>query len=309
MKLIYAGTPEFAVAALDALIQSEHQIVAVYTQPDRPAGRGRRLQASPVKQKAQQFDLRIEQPQSLKDPESLSTLQSLQADLMIVAAYGLLLPSAVLTIPKLGCINIHASLLPRWRGAAPIQRAILAGDSETGITLMQMDAGLDTGNMLARVSVPIQQNQTAAALHDELMEAGADLLMRCLPEIEQQVLVPQKQDETQACYAPKLKKEEARIDWNKPAEQLLREVCAYNPWPVSFSLLEGQPVKIWRAELLPESSGSVPGTIFRQTALGIDVQCQQHSLRIKELQFAGKKRITAAQLLSGRQLANLCFEV
>ncbi len=308
LKIIYAGTPEFAVPALQALIQSTHRVVAVYTQPDRPAGRGRKLQFSAVKQCALAHDIEVVQPQSFKAAQQIDRLQAFGADLMVVAAYGIILPSAVLRAPRLGCINIHGSLLPRWRGAAPIQRAILAGDRETGITLMQMDEGLDTGAMLAKARIAIDDQTSAAQLHDELKQIGATLLMDNLPAIEQQALTPQTQDDAQATYAAKLSKQEARIDWRKPAEQLQREVRAFNPWPVSFSELAGKLVKIWSADWLPQSSDAPVGEIIQHDRAGIQVSCGAGVLVIRELQFAGKKRSQAEQVLNARNLLGARFE-
>ncbi len=307
LRIIYAGTPEFAVPALQALIDSPHQVVAVYTQPDRPAGRGRKLQPSPVKQCALDHELKLMQPPSLKSPTELEQLQSLQADLMVVAAYGLLLPQAVLDIPRLGCINIHASLLPRWRGAAPIQRALEAGDRQTGITLMQMDAGLDTGAMLATAAIDIDDNSTAASLHDELKQLGADLLMQNLPAIEQARIQFQAQDDAAACYAPKLSKQEGRIDWHKPAAVLHREIRAFNPWPVSFSYLGDQLVKVWQAGFSDSPCSEPPGQVLTHDRQGIHVCCGNGVLSISELQLAGKKRTTAAQLLNARDFSGERF--
>ena len=308
LKIIYAGTPEFAVPALEALIASPHQVAAVYTQPDRPAGRGRKLQFSEVKQCALAHDLDVVQPVSFKAAQDIETLQSFDADLMIVAAYGILLPPVILQAPRLGCINIHGSLLPRWRGAAPIQRAILAGDEQTGITLMQMDKGLDTGAMLARASIAIDDQTTAAQLHDQLKQLGAELLLENLPAIEQQTLNPQAQDDAQATYAAKLSKQEARIDWRKPAAQLQREVRAFNPWPVSHSELNGKLVKIWQADVLPAAANADAGVIIAHDRTGIQVSCGDGVLVIRELQFAGKKRSSAEQVLNARNLAGERFE-
>lgn len=308
MKIIYAGTPEFAVPALQALLESSHEIVAVYTQPDRPAGRGRQLQASPVKQLALAHGLKVMQPDSFKKPQDISSLRSFEADLMVVAAYGLLLPPGILDAPRLGCINIHASLLPRWRGAAPIQRAILAGDERTGVTLMQMDAGLDTGAMLATASIEISNDMSAAVLHDKLMVMGAELLADQLAGIESGSLKSVPQDETMATYAPKLSKQEARVDWSKSAQQLQREIRAFNPWPVSHTSLGDKLVKLWLARAEQGGNGqAVPGSILNHDKSGVFVQCGDGALRIEELQFAGKKRIHAADLLNSMSLAGGFF--
>jgi len=307
MKIIYAGTPEFAVPALEMLAQSSHQVVAVYTQPDRPAGRGRNLQASPIKLCAEQFGLSVEQPLSLRNDEAIQQLVDYQADLMVVAAYGLILPKQVLEAPRLGCVNIHASLLPRWRGAAPIQRAILAGDSETGITLMQMDVGLDTGAMLAKAQLAISNQSTAAELHDQLKIMGAELLEKHLQALESQSILAESQNDALATYADKLSKQEAEIDWNLSATTLARQIRAFNPWPVSFTSFHNQPVKIWSAVACNESSDLLPGRVIQHDRQGIKVSCGDGVLQIKELQFAGKKRQMADQILNARNLSDQSF--
>ncbi len=307
MKIIYAGTPEFAVPALEMLALSSHQVVAVYTQPDRPAGRGRNLQASPVKLCAEGFGLTVEQPVSLRNQEAIQKLVDYQADLMVVAAYGLILPQQVLDAPRLGCVNIHASLLPRWRGAAPIQRAILAGDSETGITLMQMDVGLDTGAMLAKSRLTITDQSTAAELHDQLMVMGAKLLKAHLDALENQSIQAETQDDALATYADKLTKQEAAIDWRLSAFALARQIRAFNPWPVSFTTFNNQPVKIWSAIACNENSEEIPGRVIQHDRLGIKVSCGEGVLQIKELQFAGKKRQMADQVLNARNLSDQSF--
>lgn len=307
MKIIYAGTPEFAVPALEALIHSSHEIVAVYTQPDRPAGRGQKIRFSPVKEKALRHNLTVVQPQSFKRVEDIDRLQSYAADLMVVAAYGIILPEVVLALPALGCINIHASLLPRWRGAAPIQRCILAGDEHTGITLMQMDAGLDTGDMLATARVDISRHSNAAQLHDVLKETGAKLLMDNLEGIENGTIEAHQQEDSLACYASKLTKQEAEIDWSKSAQTLDREIRAFNPWPVSFTTLSGKNVKIWSAYEEAGDCSGLPGQIVSHTRSGIRVCCGSGILTINELQFAGKKRNTAEQLINSRNLSDEVF--
>ena len=306
LKIIYAGTPEFAVPALQTLLGSGHEMIAVYTQPDRPAGRGRQLQQSPVKACALAGDIPVFQPESFKQNDEIQRLKALRADLMVVAAYGLILPLAVLEAPRLGCINIHASLLPRWRGAAPIQRAILAGDSETGITIMQMDEGLDTGNMLAKQAAGIEANWTAGDLHDALCQIGADLLMATLDKLEAG-LKAEKQDDSAACYAPKLVKSEAAIDWTKDAVTLNREIRAFVPWPVSFTRLDGGMLRIWRAEVVDTTTVKTPGQVIEHNKSGLFVGCCTGILRIDELQFAGKNRIDAAQVLNARDLSGKCF--
>lgn len=291
MRIIFAGTPEFAVPSLRALLASAHQVVAVYTQPDRPAGRGRKLRASPVKEVALEQGIPVEQPLSLKSPEAQVTLKGYTPDLMVVVAYGLILPQAVLDLPRHGCVNVHASLLPRWRGAAPIQRAILAGDPETGVTLMRMEAGLDTGPMLAKVTCPIGPADTAAVLHDRLAELGGDLLGAQLEAILAGV-PGERQDDSLASYASKLDKTEAELDWNRPAQELLRQVNAFNPWPVAQSGFRSQVLRIWRAQVVPGQGE--PGTVLNVGPEGIDIGCGQDCLRLLEVQLPGGRRISAA---------------
>jgi methionyl-tRNA formyltransferase len=305
MKIIYAGTPEFAVPALQALIHSPHEVTAVYTQPDRPAGRGRKLQMSPVKAFALAHGLPVSQPVNFKDHADVQALRELGADLMVVAAYGLLLPTAVLQAPALGCVNLHASLLPRWRGAAPIQRAILAGDDATGITLMQMNEGLDTGDMLAKARLAIEPGMSAATLHDRLMAMGAELLMTNLPAIESGSLVGERQDDELACYAPKLTRDEARLDWGRTALRLHREIRAFNPFPGAHTLLQGQNLKLWAATPIEETAGDVPGRVIAHDRLGVQVACGEGVLNITELQLAGRKRQSAAEMLNSHDLTGI----
>ncbi len=307
LNIIYAGTPEFAVPALESLIASNHRVVAVYTQPDRPAGRGRKLQISPVKECALQHGLEVIQPPNFKHKLDVEKLQAYHADLMVVAAYGILLPTVILQAPRLGCINIHGSLLPRWRGAAPIQRAILSADQQTGITLMQMDAGLDTGEMLAKSYINIGDNTTAAELHDALKTSGAKLLMENLQAIENCSIKGQPQENELATYARKLTKQEALIDWNKSAVLLHREIRAFNPWPVSHTTLQGVNVKVWSASLTDKTSDKPAGQVISHDKQSIQVSCGDGVLSLNEIQFAGKKRGTAAQLLNSRPLLNECF--
>ena len=299
MRIIFAGTPPFAAAALNALADAGHDIVLVLTQPDRPAGRGMKRTPSAVKQAALARGLPVYQPTSLKTPEAQAELAAADADVMVVAAYGLILPQAVLDLPRFGCLNIHASLLPRWRGAAPIQRAILAGDRETGITLMQMDAGLDTGAMLFKTVVPIRDTDTAASLHDALAAAGAAAIVDALAHVA--ALIPTAQDDAQATYAAKLSKEEAQLDWNRPAEALARAVRAYNPVPGAWTLLDGAPLKIWSAQAC--AGAGAPGEVLRADADGLVVACGSGALALQEIQPAGSKRMAAAAFLAGRPLA------
>ncbi len=300
LKIIFAGTPEFAAVALNALLEEgRHEIRAVYTQPDRPAGRGRKLRASPVKEMALAHGLLLRQPSTLKEPEQQRSLRELGADLMVVVAYGLLLPPPVLDAPRLGCINIHASLLPRWRGAAPIQRAILAGDRETGVSIMQMDEGLDTGPVLHRVATPIHPGDTAGTLHDRLASLGAQALLDTLDRIMEGSARPVPQEEAAATYAPKIEKQEAVLDWNASAEELDRRVRAFNPWPVAQTTWKGKVLRIWQAEPLAEMPDAPAGTVVRAGKEGIDVATGNGMLRITRLQGAGGKPLDAAAFLNG----------
>ena len=301
LKVIFAGTPDFAAQHLHALLDAGINVVAVYTQPDRPAGRGKQLTASPVKLLAQQHQVPVFQPHSLKEAAAQEQLAALQADLMIVVAYGLLLPTAVLEAPRLGCINVHGSLLPRWRGAAPIQRAIWAGDEQTGITIMQMDEGLDTGDMLFKLACPIEPDDTSASLYDKLAKLGPESLLTTLDKLAQGTLQPEKQQDALANYARKLSKEEALIDWQLPAAQLERCIRAFNPWPFSYLVIQEQNVKIWQAQVLAESHTAIPGTVLRTGKEGIDVATAEGVLRLLRLQPPGKKPMQAHELLNSRQ--------
>ena len=301
LKVIFAGTPDFAAQHLHALLDAGINVVAVYTQPDRPAGRGKQLTASPVKLLAQQHQVPVFQPHSLKEAAAQEQLAALQADLMIVVAYGLLLPAAVLEAPRLGCINVHGSLLPRWRGAAPIQRAIWAGDEQTGITIMQMDEELDTGDMLFKLACPIEPDDTSASLYDKLAKLGPEGLLTTLDRLAQGKLQPEKQQDALANYARKLSKEEALIDWQLPAAQLERCIRAFNPWPFSYLVIQEQNVKIWQAQVLAESHTAIPGTVLRTGKEGIDVATAEGVLRLLRLQPPGKKPMLAHELLNSRQ--------
>lgn len=302
MRIIFAGTPDFAAASLKALLDSDHDICAVYTQPDRPAGRGRKLTPSPVKQLALDHQIPVEQPLNFKQENSLEQLASYQADLMIVVAYGLLLPQAVLDTPRLGCINVHASLLPRWRGAAPIQRAILAGDNETGVGIMQMEAGLDTGPVLLEARCPIAASDNAQSLHDKLAALGATTLLESLKDIEHLLQQARPQDDSQMTYAAKLQKQEAVIDWQQPAAQLLRQVNAFNPWPVAQTQWRGDTLRIWQAEVSAESTQATPGTVIAVNKQGIDVACGDGSLRITQLQVPGKRAMQVQDFLNANSI-------
>ncbi len=304
LKIIFAGTPEFAATALAALLTTSHRVVAVYTQPDRPAGRGRKLQPSPVKLLALEHGIEVRQPARLKDPADQAALAELEADLMVVVAYGLLLPQAVLDAPRLGCINIHASLLPRWRGAAPIQRAILAGDEESGVTIMQMEAGLDTGPMLHILKTPILLDDTGGSLHDRLAELGARALLESLAGIADGSLPPRKQDDSLATYAGKLDKGEAMIDWTRPASELDRQVRAFNPWPVAQCDFEGQVMRLWQTLPIEADApaGVSPGSVVEAGKSGIDVATGRGVLRILQLQMPGKRAMSAADFLNAHSV-------
>ena len=303
MKLIFAGTPEFAATALAATLAAGHEVVLVLTQPDRPAGRGMALQASPVKRLAEQHGIPVFQPLTLKDAAARERVAAVGADVMIVAAYGLILPQAVLDMPRFGCINIHASLLPRWRGAAPIQRAILAGDAQTGVCIMQMEAGLDTGPVLLSQSLAIDAADTAATLHDRLANLGASLIVDALGRLP---LPVSSQSEEGVTYAAKLEKSEALIDWSKSAAEIDRQIRAFNPFPVASTTLDGVSLKIWAAQLEPAdrcSPDAVPGELLVADRRGIVVACGSGALAITELQKAGGKRLQVAQFLAGHPLS------
>jgi methionyl-tRNA formyltransferase len=297
MRLIFAGTPEFAARALADLIRAGHEVALVLTQPDRPAGRGMSLAMSPVKQMALVHHLTILQPVTLKHTEIQGQLAAVGADVMIVAAYGLILPKEVLATPPLGCLNIHASLLPRWRGAAPIQRAILAGDSETGITIMQMDEGLDTGPILLEFPVSIGADDTAQTMHDKLAAQGGEAIVSALARLQAGTLPGRAQDESQSTYAAKLSKTEARLDWNQPAAELERAVRAYNPFPVAQTSFRGETWRIWKA--VCQEGGGLPGTVLRAGKDGLLVACGNGTLLLQEVQKAGGKRLALAQFLPG----------
>ncbi|QDY43219.1 methionyl-tRNA formyltransferase [Candidatus Pantoea soli] len=300
LKIIFAGTPDFAARHLDALLASEHQVTGVFTQPDRPAGRGNKLTPSPVKVLAEAHNVPVFQPASLKPAENQQLVADLQADVMVVVAYGLILPQAVLDMPRLGCINVHGSLLPRWRGAAPIQRSLWAGDSETGVTIMQMDAGLDTGDMLCKLSCPILANDTSASLYDKLAQLGPQGMLQTLTALANGTARPEVQDEAQVSYAEKLSKEEARLNWSLPAAQLERCIRAFNPWPVSYFTIDEQPVKVWQASVLPHQDRQ-PGEIVHADKSGIQVATADGVLNLLSLQPAGKKAMSAQDLLNSRR--------
>lgn len=303
LNIIFAGTPDFAAQHLQALLHSNHNVVAVYTQPDKPAGRGKKLQASAVKQLAEQHNIPVYQPKSLRNAESQAELQALNADVMVVVAYGLILPKAVLDAPRLGCLNVHGSILPRWRGAAPIQRAIWAGDTQTGVTIMQMNEGLDTGDMLHKVYCEISPTETSASLYHKLAELAPPALIEVLDELESGKFVPQVQDDSQSNYADKLSKEEAELNWQLSAAQLERNIRAFNPAPVAFLTLSQNTVeeriKIYAANVLPHQQQAA-GTVLAVEKSGIQIATAEGVLNITQLQPSGKKPMSVQDFLNGR---------
>ena len=304
LRVAFAGTPNFAVPSLQALLNApDYDVVAVYSQPDRPAGRGQALRASPVKQCASAAGVTVEQPKSLRDTAAQQSLQNYQPDVFVVAAYGLLLPQAVLDMPRLGCVNVHASLLPRWRGAAPVQRAILAGDRETGVSIMQMEAGLDTGPVYGQLRCAIESGLTGGELHDRLAQLGAQALLEQLPCIASGQHPPQAQDDQLATYADKLDKSEAQIDWSQSAAALERQVLAFNPWPAAYTTTQGQRLRLLRATAHGENAHNQPGLVLAEHTSGIAVATGCGELIVTELQLAGKKSLSAKDFLNARRLA------
>jgi methionyl-tRNA formyltransferase len=302
LNIVFAGTPAFAVPALETLLRSRHRLVAVYTQPDRPAGRGRQLQPSPVKDCALRHDVPVEQPLTLRDDSAREKLAGYQPDVMVVVAYGLILPPAVLGTPRLGCINIHASLLPRWRGAAPIQRALLAGDRQTGVAIMQMEAGLDTGPVFQERVIDIGPGDTAGTLHDQLAALGADALLEVLEGRIAGTLQPRPQSEVGVTYARKIVKEEAVIDWSKPAHEIDRLVRAFNPVPGAETSWQGQQLKVWQAEPASFDRDALPGTVVSADGDGIVVATGSGALKLARIQLAGRKATSAADFLNAHRV-------
>ncbi|MFL1404771.1 methionyl-tRNA formyltransferase [Marinobacter sp. M1N3S26] len=299
MRIVFAGTPDFAAVALRALLATDHEIVAVYTQPDRRSGRGRKQQFGPVKQTAVDADIPVFQPVSLKDDAEQQALRGLKPDVMVVAAYGLILPQAVLDIPRLGCLNIHASLLPRWRGAAPIHRAIEAGDAETGITIMQMAAGLDTGDMLLKQRTPIHDDDTGGSLHDRLADMGGQAIVEALAALDTRGLDAEPQNDSQASYAHKLSKDEAHIDWRSDAHDIARKVRAFNPWPGTDGELDGERIRIHEAFAVNDTGDQPPGTVLARERAGIDIACGTGILRVTRVQLPGTRAMSVSDLING----------
>ncbi|WP_243975445.1 methionyl-tRNA formyltransferase [Vibrio natriegens] len=300
LRIVFAGTPDFAARHLAALLSSEHEVIAVYTQPDRPAGRGKKLTASPVKNIALEHDIPVYQPENFKSDEAKQALADLNADIMVVVAYGLLLPQAVLDTPKLGCINVHGSILPRWRGAAPIQRSIWAGDAETGVTIMQMDIGLDTGDMLKIATLPIEATDTSASMYEKLADFGPQALIDCLADIAADKAAPVKQDDELANYAKKLSKEEARINWSDDAAHIERCVRAFNPWPMSHFEAAENSIKVWQSRVAEQTSDKPAGTIVQADKTGIYVATGNGVLVLEQLQVPGKKAMPVQDILNSR---------
>ncbi len=309
LRVVFAGTPDFAAMHLKALLDNPgfpHEIVAIYSQPDRPAGRGKKLKPSPVKQLALDNNIPVFQPINFKNAADQHEFSNLQADLMIVVAYGLLLPSIILDAPKYGCINVHASLLPRWRGAAPIQRAVEAGDSETGVTIMQMDVGLDTGDMLMKAQCEISLNDTGGTIHDTLAKIGVPALIKTVDLIASNATKPIKQDDTRSCYAPKISKQDAILDWHRPADEIARKIRAFNPFPIAYTSLAGERIKIWQATIVDLPLDSItgentePGTIIHANKKEIIVACGSGNLSLQHLQLPGGKAMNISALMNSK---------
>ena len=299
MRIVFMGTPDFAVGALEALVEAGHEVAAVVTQPDKPKGRGKEMQQTPVKVCALKHNIEVFQPAKIRTPEAVEVLRGYSADLFVVAAFGQILSKEILDMPKFGCVNIHASLLPKYRGAAPIQWAILDGEKETGVTIMQMNEGLDTGDMLTKVIVPIEDNDTGESLFDKLAEAGAKLLVETIPQIEAGTLTPEPQEDSLSTYAKMIKKEMGLIDWEKEAVVLERLVRGMNSWPSAYTHFNGKTLKIWEAAVETSESAAEPGTVVEITKNSIKVQTGQDLLVLKQIQLEGKKRMDVAAFLLG----------
>lgn len=299
MRVVFMGTPEFSVGTLKAILEAGHEVAGVITQPDKPKGRGKAMMFPPVKEAALSYGLPVSQPEKVRDPQFLETLKAMRPDVIVVVAFGQILPEAILTLPPFGCINVHASLLPKYRGAAPIQWAVIDGEEVTGVTTMRMDAGLDTGDMIMKTEVPLAKDETGESLHDKLAEAGAKLLVRTLDAVQDNTAVYEKQDDSKSCYAKMLNKELGRIDWTKEAAAIERLIRGLNSWPSAYTSFRGKTLKIWSAEVLEGSSEYQPGEICQVTKDAICVQTGQDRLLLKEVQMEGKKRMSADAFLRG----------
>lgn len=302
MKILFMGTPEFSVRTLEKLVETGHDVAAVVTQPDKPKGRSGKFQFTPVKEKAIEFNIPVYQPKQVKDPAFFPIIEEVNPDVIVVIAFGQILPKEILEYPKYGCINIHASLLPKYRGAAPMQWAIINGEKETGVTTMQMDVGLDTGDMIDKVVIPIADKETGGSLHDKLMEAGANLIVKTLKKIENNTAVKVKQSDEESCYAKMLTKEHGNIQFSKDAVYIERLIRGLNPWPSAYTKLAGKNLKIWDADVVEEESEEAPGTIFDITKDSFKVSTAKGALVIKELQLEGKKRMMTSDFLRGYNL-------
>ena len=300
MRIVFAGTPDFAATHLSALLNTDHDIVAVYTQPDRPAGRGKKLNPSAVKKLALEHDIEVYQPINFKLDEDIQQLRDLKPDLFIVVAYGLLLPQAVLDIPTKMCINSHASLLPRWRGAAPIQRAIEAGDAASGVTVMQMELGLDTGPMLHKVETPIMPSDTGGTLHDRLAEMGSQAIVDIANKFAAGQVLGEVQDDSLSCYARKLSKEEALINWHLSASEIVQKIRAFNPFPMCYTLLGDSRIRVLKAQVYPQTHQAIPGTVLAVNSMGITIACKDQAITLEQVQLPGKKPMQVADLLNGK---------
>ncbi len=309
MRVIFMGTPDFAVGTLEALIASKHEIVGVVTQPDKPKGRGKAMQFPPVKEIAVREGLPVFQPKKVREPEVVETLRSLNADVIVVVAFGQIIPESILKLTRYGCINVHGSLLPKYRGAAPIQWAVIDGEKESGITTMQMDEGLDTGDMLLKKIVPLTEKETGGSLFDKLSQAGAELLIETLEKLEEGSLVPEKQGESPTAYAKMLTKDMGNIDWNQDAGSIERLIRGLNPWPSAYTKTHGKTLKIWSADVLEETSQKAPGTVLKAQKGEFHIQTGEGVLAVRELQLEGKKRMDTAAFLRGYEIEegmNLC---
>ncbi len=302
MKVIFMGTPDFAVGTLEAIIEAGHEVTLVVTQPDKPKGRGKAMQFTPVKECAVAHDIPVFQPVKIREPECIAELRKYEADIMIVVAFGQILPKEILEMPKYGCFNVHASLLPKYRGAAPIQWVIIDGEKESGVTIMQMNEGLDTGDMLLKVVVPIEANETGGSYHDKLSAAGAKLCVEAMKQAEAGTLQPEKQDDSLSCYAKMLDKKLGEIDWSKEAAVIERLVRGLNPWPSAYSHLHGKTLKIWSADVLDKQYEAQPGQVAEVTKDAVIIQTGKGALAVKELQLEGKKRMAAGDFLRGYQV-------